>query len=331
MIGWFHKNNPANVILLLLFAIIVKLPLFLHPQLAVLEPSDGPLYIILVNWINKSGTSASFIYSVLAFLLTFSQALQLNRFFVQHKMMGRSTDFPAMTYLLASSFFPAWTYFSEALFISTVILILFSALFKLHQKNEIKSFLFNVGLVISVSSFVYKPAIYLIIWMLISVLIVRPIRLNEFLLALLGLLTPFYFYGVVLFLNDSWRWDYFTEFVSVNIPKLHSSPWDAGVLSLLFIPFLMGGYYVQENLRKMLIQVRKGWSLLILLLLTTLAIPFFSLGDAYQAWVLVLIPLAAFHACTYLYSSLRIIPIVLFWVTFIFVLVNQFGGTMWIH
>jgi hypothetical protein len=331
VIGWFHKNNPANVILLLLFAIVVKAPLFLHPQLAITSPSDGVLYTTLVNWVNRAGTSASFIFSLVAFLLNFSQALQLNRFFIQHKMMGRSTDFPAMAYLMVSSFFPAWTYLSAALFITTLVLILFSYLFRLYQKSEVKTFLFNVGLLIGVSSFVFKPAVFLMVWMLISVLILRPIRLNEFLLALLGLLTPFYFYGVILFLNDGWRWNYFTQFVKFTIPKLHSSAWDAGALSLLLVPFLMGGYYVQENLRKMLIQVRKGWSLLVLLLIAALAIPFFCLGDAYSAWFLILIPLSAFHACTYLYSSLRIIPILLFWVTFVFVLANQFGGTLWIH
>jgi hypothetical protein len=30
------------------------------------------------------------------------------------------------------------------------------------------------------------------------------------------------------------------------------------------VPFLTGGYFIQDNLRRMLIQIRKGWSLILL-------------------------------------------------------------------
>ena len=36
------------------------------------------------------------------------------------------------------------------------------------------------------------------------------------------------------------------------------------------------------------------------------------------------IPLAAFHACTYLYSSFRILPLLLFWLTVAFILGYQY-------
>ena len=40
-------------------------------------------------------------------------------------------------------------------------------------------------------------------------------------------------------------------------PSLKQSAWLAGSVFLLMVPFLGGGYYVQDNLRRMLINVEK--------------------------------------------------------------------------
>jgi hypothetical protein len=91
----------------------------------------------------------------------------------------------------------------------------------------------------------------------------------------------------------------------------------------------LGGYYVQDNLRRMLIQVRKGWSLLLLYLLGAIFVPFVNNSSTLENWVMVAIPFAAFHACTYLYSNLKIIPVLIFWLTVAFVVGYQYYGPHW--
>jgi hypothetical protein len=103
----------------------------------------------------------------------------------------------------------------------------------------------------------------------------------------------------------------------------------AGSTFLLAVPFLMGGYFVQINLRRMLIQVRKGWSLLLIFLLTALIIQFVNVSNGFENWLSAAIPLAAFHACTYLYSTLRIIPNLLFWLSVAFIVAYQYWGPGW--
>ena len=51
-------------------------------------------------------------------------------------------------------------------------------------------------------------------------------------------------------------------YITLRMPSLQQSAWLAVSAFLLMVPFLAGGYYIQDNLRRMLIQVRKGWSLL---------------------------------------------------------------------
>jgi hypothetical protein len=99
---------------------------------------------------------------------------------------------------------------------------------------------------------------------------------------------------------------------------------------LLILPFLIGGYFVQENLRKMLIQVRKNWSLILIYLLFALFIPFLNNNsNGFENWILITVPFAAFHAFTYLYPPQRWVPVVIFWLSVIFVLAFQYNGPGW--
>jgi hypothetical protein len=117
--------------------------------------------------------------------------------------------------------------------------------------------------------------------------------------------------------------------VSLGAPSLQQSAWLAGAVFLIMFPFLIGGYYVQDNLRRMLINVRKGWSLLLLYLLVALLLPFINSSETFENWVMAMVPMAAFHACAYFYSKWRILPLVLFWAMVAFVLAYQYVEKAW--
>ena len=78
----------------------------------------------------------------------------------------------------------------------------------------------------------------------------------------------------------------------------------------------MGGYFVQSNLNKMLIQIRKGWSLLLIFLIMSMFIILVNGGVNYVNWMFGLMPLAAFHAATYYYPNRTVLPLVLHWLIF---------------
>lgn len=326
MIAFFQKRGPLNVLLLLLLAVLVKLPLFLRPQAPVVQEVDPFLYRELVLLIHRVGSLSLTVFSVLSFLITYGIALLLNYFFQQQKMVSRPTDLPGMSYLLLSSFFPEWSYFSAAQVTSLLLVYLLFSLFRLYHQTEARQSLFNMGFLVGAGSFIFLPTLFLGIWLLIAILIMRPFRFKELLLTLLGILTPFYFFGVWLFFFDQWRlWQWWDK-VGIQFPSLQSSVWVAGTAFLLLVPLLIGAYSVQDNARKMLIQVRRGWTVLTFLLLSSLVIPFFYV-DALSGWQLALIPLAFYHASFYYYTSFRIIPLLFFWLSFFFILATQFSGT----
>src|SRR5215470_204114 len=303
--------------------------MFLHPHVPLIQQKDGILFQSILKFLEPTGKTTPIIYPVLAFALLFTQGITLTRLLNDYRMMSRANYLPAMAYLLITSFFPEWNYFSAPLLVNTLLIFVLGWLFKIYNHPKAKGIVFNTGLAIGISSFIFFPSITFVIWVLFALMIMRPFRINEWLLCLLGLTSPYYFYGIYLFLSGSWSPEKILPYLTVRTPSLQQSIWLAASALLLMVPFLTGGYFVQDNLRRMLIQVRKGWSLLLLYLLAALFVPFVNSTNTFENWVMCTVPFAAFHACTYLYSTFRIYPLLLFWLTVIFIVAYQYYGPGW--
>ncbi len=329
MIGIFKQKSPANIFLLLVFGLLIKLPVFLHPHVPVVNESDGFLFKEFLKLVEPASRSSLLLFPILAFVLLFGQAIILNRFINNQRMMNKPTYFPGMAYMLITSLLPEWNYFSAPLLVNTILLFVLSALFKIYNQPNAKGAIFNIGLALGIAAFLFFPTITFIAWILLALAVMRPFKLNEWILCILGITTPFYFYTIYLFIEDQWSWQNLTPHFSIGLPSIEQSAWLAGSAFLLIVPFFWGGYFVQDNLRRMLIQVRKGWSLLLLYLLGALFIPFVNNSNSFENWVIAAIPFAAFHACTYLYSTNRIIPMLIFWLTVAFILGQQYYQFVW--
>jgi len=244
-------------------------------------------------------------------------------------MMNRTNYLAAMAYLLITSFFAEWNYFSAPLLINTLLIFILGWLFKIYNHPKAKGIVFNTGLAIGISSFIFFPSITFVIWVLLALMIMRPFNINEWLLCLLGITTPYYFYAIYLFFTNHLKVENILPYLTVQLPSLQQSFWLPASALLLMIPFLTGGYFVQDNLRRMLIQVRKGWSIVLIYLLVAIFVPFVNSSNTFENWIMAAPPFAAFHACTYFYPPRKLFPLILFWTSVAFVLLYQYYGHGW--
>lgn len=330
MIGIFKTKNPANVFLLIVFGIVLKLPI-LNQHIFELPKQNGAiLYESLLGVLTPMQTSFSKLFPVLTIVLLLIQAQLLNSFMNRQRLMGKVTYLPGMAYLLVTSLLPDWNYFSAPLIANTIFIFIIVSLFKIYNNEKASGSIFNAAFATGIATFIYFPSLALAVWILLSIIILRPFRINEWVLTLLGVATPYYFYAVYLFISDKWSWHSLFPEIELKLPSIMQSLWLAGTLFLIVVPFLIGAWYVQNNLRRMLIQVRKGWSLLLFYLLITLFLPLMGENQTFEGWIIAVTPFAIFHACAYLYSSFRIIPIFLFWASVAFILAWQYLGHNWV-
>jgi len=329
VIGIFKQKNPANLLLLLLFGVLIKLPMFLHPHIISGHSGDGILYKAIIKFLESYGRCFPSVYPLLAFGFLFLQAIMITRLMNNHRMVNSTGYLPGMAYILITSLFPEWNYLSAPVIVNTILLFVLSGLLKMYNQQNAKGIIYNIGCALGIAFFLFIPSLAFVIWLLLGLLVMRPFRMNEWVLCIMGITTPFYFYAIYLFISSQWSWQQIWPNFSFSLPVIKQSAWLAGSAFLLAVPFIAGGYYIQNRLRRMLIQVRKGWSLLLLYLLAAILVPFFHNSNTFEDLVMCSIPFAAFHACTYLYSTQRIFPLFLFWITVVFVAGYQYYGPGW--
>lgn len=326
MIAIFKQKSPGNVAVLLLFGLLLKLPLFLYPKNIVASQVDGRLYQWLILQLPPASAAS---YSIIAFILLYTQALMINYLVNEYRMITKATFLPAMAYMVITSLLPDWNYLSSPLLANTFIIWIFIYLFKIYNSTNARPQIYNIGLIAGVTSYIYFPSAAFAICVLLGLMILKPFRLNEIVLFILGGITPYYFDAVYLFLFAEFKFSNFFPHISVKVPDIKNSIWLAGSILLLTVPFLIGGYYVQAHLRRMLIQVRKNWSILLIYLLLAFFIPFINSDQFFHTWVLMTVPFACFHACAYFYPQKRWFPLLLFFITIGYILYQQYGALTW--
>jgi hypothetical protein len=325
VIAVFKQKSPGNIAVLFIFGLLLKLPIFMYPKAVVATRNDGRLY----QWLVSSLSNSTLLSAVIAFLLLYIQALLLNYLVNEFRMMPRYNYLVAMSYMLITSLLPEWNYLSSPMMANTLIIWMFVYLFSLYNAPNAKSQVYNIGFIAGISSYIYFPSSAFIICIFLGLMILKPFRINEIVLFILGCLTPYYFHIIYLYLADKLSGANFFPHVFIKVPSVQNSIWLAAGTLLLTLPFLLGGYFVQTHLRKMLIQVRKNWSVLLLYLLLGFFVPFINSDNSFHTWILMVPPFAAFHACAYYYPKKRILPLLLFFITIGYIIFQQYNTHVW--
>jgi hypothetical protein len=325
VVGLFKRKNPGNAFLLLIYALILKFPIFLHPRVPVPASTDSYLYSRILNFLlTVAGTSGT-AFSVLSFFILFIQASLFNRIANHDKLFPRPNFLAGMSYILVTSLVPSWNYFSAPLLVNLLMLWVWYRMLNLYNTNQPGAAIFNIGILIGFCTMLYFPAIVFVLLMLFALVTMRPFRIREWIIGLIGVTAPYYFLFIILYLAGTWSWHMIFPAVRFHLPALPVSVWVTISIALLVIPFIMGGFFVQNNLNKMLIQVRKSWSLLLLFLMIGAAIIFMNDDASYTNWMLTALPFAAFHASAYYFPSQKIFTLALHWLIFGYILIMSYG------
>jgi hypothetical protein len=324
LVNIYRDNNTANAFLLLIYGLLLKLPYLLHPHIPVVNPADGFLFYELLGFLKKPAVVFPVIYPAIAFMLLLTQSLTLNRLMNEQKLMYTSHYLVAMAYLLVTSLIPEWNHLSSALIVNTVMVWAWPRMVSLYNNPNSKTLLFNIGAGFGLCSFFYLPSLFLLALLIVAILVFRPFRVTEWLVALMGILTPYYFLLVYLFLTDKLDFAALIPKFTFTNPGFKSDALFWMRMVLLLIPLITGMYYIQANTGRMLIQVRKSWALMSFYLIIALLLPLFNKTSTLSYWMLAAVPLAAFHAAAYLYPKKAGFPNYLHWIMVAFIVAAFF-------
>jgi hypothetical protein len=316
VIGIFKQKATTNALLLFIYALVLKFPLFLHPFPPVLHTEDNYLYRFVLTALHSLFGEAALPYALLSFTILFSQATLLNSICNYHKMLPRSNYLPGMCYILVTSLLPDWGHFSAPLLINSLLIWCWYRMVALYNSNRPVSAIFNIGLFLGIATLLYIPAIAFLLLLFFALLIMRPFRVQEWFIGFIGFTSPYYFLILILYFVHQLHFSNLIPQIHFTFPAIPNSVWIIAAISMLVIPFIIGGIYVQNNLNKMLIHVRKSWSLLLAFLIVSVLVIIINKAGSYENWIVTAMPFAVFHSAAYYYPGNKFLVQVMHWVCF---------------
>lgn len=311
MVSIFREKSTASVFWLVLLSIVAHGHFLVHPPEVIVAGRAATFF----GFMTPLAALPDFALILLYHAIIIVQALRFNTVLNNLKMFPKQYFITALCYILLAALYPAWGNITPALLANFLIIWVFSLLCRLYSTNNAKPMIYNIGFITSVISILYFPAVFLVIVAFIAVGTLRAFRINEWMVLLLGIITPPYFIVVLLFLTNHLpvMRSYFPIVQPHGFTIKQNVPMIVTAVTGLYI--IIDGFLTwSANSGKAVMQVRRSWGILLLMFLLSIPILFLVKEGNFNYLILGLLPAAAIASNTFIYSKSNLYQIVLFWV-----------------
>lgn len=259
MIKQFRSLSPLNLILLVLTALLLRIPIW-DKLVQQSPPNFQELFDRLLLEVSITRFLTPPVQLGLGLLCLFFQALLFSKVINKHNLIGKSGLMPALLYIVCGSLFSSFAFFSPVMLCNFLIIWLLNRFLNMYRQAEVRSLVFDVGMAIGVGTIIYLPFIAMlpIIW--ISLMIFRPFNWREWFIGLLGFLSIAFFLGFYYYWNDA--------IFSIAAIWLPSNPVQApeSINYWALLPFILIGilglYKLRANFFRSVVHIRKSYQLL---------------------------------------------------------------------
>ena len=314
MVFLFKDKSIGSIIFLVILCGLVHIHLFLHPIVSSITEDNGLVSFVLRHY------STHILYPLIApylyLIIILIQAIRLNWLMNDLKMYNINGFTAGLAYILLTGILPQWATLSAAVIGNSFVIWVFIFLSKLYGSPKPKETLFNTGLLVGVSFLCYHPTIILIPVSLFALAVVRPFILSEWFVLLLGILAPIYLFASFVFLDDKMVLFYKTlPHFQLKMPINNTDVWLWVKVGAILAMLLIGLQYWSLQNTRMVIQIRKNWGVMIVMLLIMLPIPFVFKSCGLDSAILWIVPLSSFIGNAYLYPKKAWLPNIIFFVS----------------
>lgn len=313
MLNQFKTNRPYNSFLLFVYGLVLCWSVFTKPFVLIAESGDGFGWRLLLKVFSLQSGQSNFLFGFVFMALVFVIALLINRLSILQRLFTRLHYILGMSFLLLLSVLVSRFAFSSSLLSCVLLLSMLNKTASIQNAAHPKTDIYNIALVFGLATTFFTPTLWLLPVLMLSMILSRPFSLKEWLLMLVGFLTPFYFFYALSFVfghtieNIGLQYLMFKPKLSLALPELI-------LYLLLLLLMIVGMYYVQFNMRRLLVQSRKTWSLLYLWMIVAAFIPFLNRDLHFCDFIFMLPPAAAFLSAFFYYQPKALISAALHWI-----------------
>lgn len=304
LVNTLKSNQPFVIILIIFTSIALWLFSFINP-IGINISADTfytPFYSLVVK-VTDYKTSFSVFLTLLIVLLQAFLLVQFNKTYI---LINYRTYLPAFFYIIIASSFVHLQRINPVTLGAIFIFISINNLFNTYRSDYALNKLYLAGFFIAIASLFWTPFVFFVILIWISLLILRPFIGREWLVGLLGFLTPYLFVFVYYFVFTSGEQIEMLVAslqqnlkISITFKLLHFSYYI--LFGFLFLLLILASYTLIVNFQKKKIRNRKYFEISwwIFFICIALLILFDTVG--YEIIYILSIPLS-FLLTDYFYS-----------------------------
>lgn len=198
MLKFFKHSYIAQLVVIVLLIVALWIPAFVEhvSDIAVGSPVT-PLYNLFANIFDFS----SLAMTVFAFLIFGASVFFFNSMMSVNQLVTRNSSLGAFVYVLCLCCVPIQDEYYPFLFASTFIMMAMQTVYLIYQVEKPEPYLMNAGFFIALASMFYFPAIILILWVLLALVIMDIRGFKFFVIPILGFLMPYFFLFVFFYFN----------------------------------------------------------------------------------------------------------------------------------
>ena len=195
MFELFRKNYFINTLLLIPYAVILRVHTFIWPDRYAYVYNGNNVFL---EWI-YSYLSSPLIQSIIGTSLVIGHAIYLNRIYVKNRIPNEFTLFPGALYILLVSSNEFLIQLSPELMGLTFVIIMISQMFKTYKNQKGSVHIFNTGFFACLAFLLNPGLIWALVYGFIGLMILRSFKTVEKLQFLSGILTPMFLSFCILY------------------------------------------------------------------------------------------------------------------------------------
>lgn len=326
MLHIVRNNNPLTVLILSIYAIAANWQVLFNPQLPVVADGDFMFHII-ANFLGVIFFNSAFGFTLLTVVMLILQALYLNGIANRHKLFGNPTYVVAFTYISLTSLYPHFGYFSSPLLYSWLLMMTLDNILWLAQSNKARKLIYNAGFTIGLAALISFPAVFFALLLFVALSLLRNFNGVEWIVGLLGIITPIYFAAGLLYLFDVLHWLPGWVHIGINLPRNITHPvYIVGVITGCIFLFSMGTYALQKSLSRVGLFVRRGWTTLAAGLLISVIVAVLTPFEIKAAWLCTMPVLSIIVANAYSREKRKAFSNFAFYFTLVLVIFSNIFG-----
>ncbi len=299
MIRFLRSSFLAQYIFIVFIAALLWLPSLLRAPAAVVADNISPIYTFLYPYF----LLYPHVTIIFSFIYLLFQAFLFNQILASHHLIGRVSSLGTFVFVVLMSLSPDQTVMYPLLLAMPLVLFAISVMFKMYEHTSNELSIFKVAFFIALASMVYFPLAVLLLWIFLSLFVLRIIHLRLWVIPLIGFLVPYLLLAVVYFMQNKLLGEakiYLSlpSSFHLTMPEVSAYSWVS--LGLLFLMVSKAISLSYSNLVDNNISIRKRKALMNVLLLIGFFPLFYQHGTLMQRMV-VFIPLAVYLAFSYTY------------------------------